>query len=109
VLKFFVILYLSFVSLSLWLIMVSIGNLFGLFIIFVGGDGYWGCCGGVWCIGLSTILGCSSLFSEMYRALSVLVWMWLGQRVGQFWLQVGLQNSCVAIFSALISSLVGAL
>ncbi len=40
------------------------------------------------------------MFSEMYCGLSVLVCMWLVQGVGQFWLQVGLQNNCVAIFSA---------
>ena len=45
----------------------------------------------------------------MYYVLSVIVCMWLVQGVRQCWLQVGLQNNCVAIFSAYFSSFVGAL
>jgi hypothetical protein len=84
VLYFFVILYLSIVSFNLWFIMFCIGNLLGLFVMFVGGCGYCGCCGSVGCIGPSIILGCSSMLSEMYCGLSVLVCVWLGQGVGQF-------------------------
>ena len=91
----------------LWLIIICIGNLHGLFSTFVGGGECWGCCGIGRCTGLSIILRCSSLFSEMYCVLDVLVCMWLVQWVGQFWMQVGLENSCVAIFSAFASSLVG--
>ena len=72
-LQFFVILYLSLVSFSSWFIMACIGNLFGLFIIFAGGDGCWGCCGRVRCSGPHIILGCSSLLYEMYCVLIILV------------------------------------
>ena len=87
--------------------MICIGNLLGLFSTFVGGGECWGCCGIEGSTGLSIILGCSSLFSEMYCVLSVLVGIWFVQGVGQFWLQVGLQNNCVAIFSAFFLVLLG--
>ena len=53
--------------------MICIGILLGLFSTCVGGGGCWGCCGVGGSTGLSIILGCSSLFSEMYCVLSVLV------------------------------------
>ena len=87
------------VSLCFWLIMICIGNLLGLFSTFVAGGECWWYCGIEGCTGLSIILGCSSLFFDMYCVLSVLVCMWLVQGVGQFWLQVGLQNNYAAIFS----------
>ena len=89
--------------------MICIENLLWLFSTFVGGGECWGCCAIEGCTRLSIILGCNVLFSEMYCVLSVLDFMWLVHGVGQFWLQVGLQNNCVAIFSVLISSFVGAL
>ena len=63
---------------------VCIGNLLGLFIMFIGGFGYCECCGGVECRGLSISLGCSSLFFDIYCVLSVLVCTWMGHGVGQF-------------------------
>ena len=63
---------------------MCIGNLFGLFIMFIGGFGYCGCCGGVGCREPSITLGCSSLWFVMNCVLSVLVCMWMGHGVGQF-------------------------
>ena len=89
--------------------MACIENLSGLFVIFGGGCGCWVCCDVGGCIGPSIVLGCNSLFSDMYCVLSVWFCVWLGHGVGQFWLHTALQNNCVAMFSALISSLVGVL
>ena len=44
----FVILYLSFVVFDLWLNILYMGNLMGLFLTLEGGFGCWGCCG---CVG----------------------------------------------------------
>ena len=87
--------------------MAFIGNLLRFFIIFVGGLGCCGCCGSGGCVGHSFVLGRSSLFLEMYCVLSVLVCVWLRHGMWQFCLHDGVQNSCVAIFNALISNLVG--
>ena len=57
----FVILYLSFVVFDLWLSILYIGNLMGLFFMLEGGFGCWGCCGCGGCKGLSEILGSNSL------------------------------------------------
>lgn len=60
----FVILYLSFVVFDLWLSILYIGNLMGLFLMLEGGFGCWGCCGvGK---GLSEIMGSLSLLSVVY-------------------------------------------
>ena len=45
--------------------MICVGNLLGLFSKFVGSGEYWECCDIEGCTGLSTIIGCSSLFSEI--------------------------------------------
>ena len=79
--------------------MICIGNLFGLFSIFVGGGECWGCCGIEGCTCLCIILGCSSLLFEMYCVLSVLVCMWLVQKVGQFWLEVGVAGKSGAVYN----------
>ena len=87
VLWFFVILYLSLVSLNLCFIIACIGNLCGLFVILGGGWFIWAGCGIVGCIGFSTILGCRSLLFVMYCSLSVQFCVWLGHGMGQFSLQ----------------------
>ena len=89
--------------------MACIGNFFGLCFILEGGCGCWVCCGVDGCNGPSIVLGCNSLFSNMYCVLNVMFCLGLGHGVGQFWLHTSLQNNCVAMFSALISSLVGIL
>ena len=64
----FIILYLSFVVFDLWLSILYIGNLMGLFFRLAGGlgcCGYWDCCSVSGFEGLSEILGSSVLLSEM--------------------------------------------
>ncbi len=63
---------------------VCIGNLLGLFIIFIGEFGYCGCWGVVGCREFFITLGCSSLWFVINCVLSVLVCIWIGHGVGQF-------------------------
>ena len=53
-----------------------------------GGLGCSGCCGSVGCMGSSGVMGVSSLFSEMYRVLSVRACGCVLHGVGQFWFQL---------------------
>ena len=109
VLNFLYILYLSLVSFDLWLNILWMGNLSGLFFMLGGGLDCRGCCGVVRCVGFSYTLGVSSLFSDIYLVLSVRVCGCMTQKFRQFWLQLCWQKSCSAIRNADFSSFVGVL
>ena len=61
------------------------------------------------CVDSTVVRGCRSLVFDIYCSFNILVCVWLGHGVGHSWLQDGWQNSCLAMFNALISSLVGVL
>jgi hypothetical protein len=83
------------------------GNLSGLFFMLGGGLGCCACCGGVIGRVLSCVLGVRSLLSDVYFVLSVRVYRCLLHGLGQFWLQLGWQNSCSAMCSAFFLVLLG--
>ena len=80
----FVILYLSVVVFDLWLSILYMGNLMGLFFMLEGGFGCWGCCGCVGYNGVSGILGSNSLLFDIYFTCSVRACGCLLHWFGQF-------------------------
>ena len=58
------------------------GNLSGFFSMLAGGLGCWGCCGSGGCKGFACILGVSSLFPDIYLALSMRICGFLLHRFG---------------------------
>ena len=65
------ILYLSFVLISLWSSIIWIGYLVGLFFMLDGGSGCGGCGGVGGCVGASMVLGSMLWSSVMYSSFSV--------------------------------------